>query len=74
MIYTTQDEYKLYRARQKDYVKQYNKDRYHPVQLKLDKELYDSVLVPIATAQGVQVGTWIKQAIAEKLERDITKK
>ena len=72
VVSITQDEYNNYKLRRKAYLSQYAKDKYHPVQLKFDKDFYESVLLPVAAAQGLQVGAWIKQAVIEKLEREKT--
>lgn len=48
----------------------YNEKNIKRVPLDVQKEYYETVLKPAADLCGVGVNTYIKQAIAEKIERD----
>lgn len=43
---------------------------YKRVPLDLNKDYYENILKPAATAAGLAVNAFIKEAIAEKIERD----
>lgn len=49
--------------------KKYNEKNIKRVPLDMQKEYYESILKPSADACGIPVNTFIKEAIAEKIER-----
>ena len=50
--------------------KKYNEKNIKRIPLDVQKEYFETVLKPAADSAGVGVNTYIKQAIAEKIERD----
>lgn len=50
--------------------KKYNEKNIKRVPLDMQRDYYETVLKPAADLCGVGVNTYIKQAIAEKIERD----
>lgn len=48
----------------------YAQKKYKRVPLDLDKEYYETVLVPAAESAELSINKYIKEAIAEKIERE----
>lgn len=48
----------------------YNERHIKRIPLDVQKEYYDQVLKPAAEAAGLPVNTYIKEAVAEKIDRD----
>lgn len=48
----------------------YNEKNIKRIPLDVQKTYYDEILKPAADAAGIGVNTFIKEAIAEKLERE----
>lgn len=48
----------------------YNAKNIKRIPLDVQKEYYETVLKPAADSAGIGVNTYIKNAIAEKIERD----
>lgn len=46
----------------------YRRAKYKRVALDYDRDYYDTVLKPIAGREGVQVGTFIKNVVAEYIK------
>lgn len=55
------------------YVQNYKKEHYKRVPLEVKREYYDEVLAPAASLRGMTVNSFIKEAIAEKLDREKNK-
>lgn len=49
----------------------YAKGKLKRVPLDLNKEYYEGVLVPAASAAGLSINAYIKEAIAEKIEKTV---
>ena len=52
------------------YVNDYKKEHYKRITIEVSKEYYNDVLLPAVEKKGVRTNTFIKEAIAEKIERE----
>ncbi len=50
----------------------YRTDKFKRVGIDFDKTYYNDVLKPAADTVGIPVGTFIKIAVEEKIQRDLT--
>ena len=60
----------MYDEKKRDYIIKYAKENLKRVPFDVPKKYYDTVLKPHAESVGMSVNGFIKQAIAEKIERD----
>ena len=59
-----------YNAKYNDQKYKYRTDKFKRVGIDFDKEYYNEVLKPASDRSGLPVGTYIKKAIEEKIQRD----
>lgn len=52
------------------YMTAYKKEHYKRVPFEISKDYYTDVLFPAAQRKGMSVNSFIKEAIAEKVERE----
>lgn len=62
-----------YSEKKKEYNVKYTREKVKRIALEMQKEYYEKTLAPAVTASGLSINGYIKQAIAEKIERDASR-